>query len=314
MASSVSISARRGGGRARRRHRSAARAAGCAPERDQHLDAPQEVEGGPACGAVDGVGVTVADVPMRVEGRRARPAAGRRAARARPGGAARRSPGRPAAAAPWRAAGRPGLPGRRRAAAADRRAGGEGVEHAALVGVTSASTWGSAEDAPAPRTRPRPPGKRGTTSRAAGTSDIASSAPRPARGRAAPSSAAADSGVDTPGRAAGPPRRAGRALVGVGDDERLHHGEGERVEVVAGPVHRRPDARAGGEHGQVRGRRHGQVGRSRSSAASVSSSWARSQSTSGVDISSTVVCAPMRHRRITVPLPPPVLRHWIPSG
>ena len=33
-----------------------------------------------------------------------------------------------------------------------------------------------------------------------------------------------------------------------------------RVEVVTGAVHRRPHARTGGEHGQVRGRWHGQVG------------------------------------------------------
>src|SRR6185312_1349230 len=101
-------------------------------ERDQRLDAPQEVEGGPACGAVDGVGVAVADVQRWwVEGEGAeRPVAAEREPdlagqldgllvdpQQQPLG--EQSGDRPARV--------------RRAAASDGRARGEGVEHAALV-------------------------------------------------------------------------------------------------------------------------------------------------------------------------------------
>ena len=61
-------------------------------------------------------------------------------------------------------------------------------------------------------------------------------------------------------RAAGPPRRAGRA---PGRRRRRRAPPARRGSGCRGrrsPVHRGPHARPGGEHGQVRGRRHGQVG------------------------------------------------------
>ena len=53
--------------------------------------------------------------------------------------------------------------------------------------------------------------------------------------------------------------RGDRRGVRVRDDERVEDVQGDRVEVVARPVHRRADAGPRGQHGQVGGRGHGEV-------------------------------------------------------
>ena len=147
-------------------------------------------------------------------------------------------------------------------------------------GSTSASSSGRADDAATPAAgRPRPPGKRETTSRTAGTS-ARSRMPRHAARllgeitagvpHERPGAQGRQRGVETP-RGAGWDRAAchlvdrHRHVVGGRHDERLHDVQGDRVEVVARPVHRRADAGARGQHGQVRGGGTARSGRSRSS-------------------------------------------------
>ena len=205
-----------------------------APERDERLDAAQEVERGPARGPVDGVGAAVADVQRRRVERRASRAAGRRAARARPGGAARRSPGRRAAAAPWRAAGRPGRSGR----AARLRPIGGPAARASSTRRSSASTRRA--PAAAPTTRPPPPpgarGRRGSAGRRRARPGRARYGPLAGRvrprvphqgagaegGQRGVEGVGGHVGAEQPGHLGA---RDGR-LVGVGDDERLQRRRG----------------------------------------------------------------------------------------
>ena len=225
-------------------------------------------------------------------------------------------------------------------------------------GSTSASSCGSADDPASPAAgRPRPPGNRGTTSRAAGTSEISDvHAPhrgptrRRRRARALPSTGPPssrgsveagpgrpalrldlpDEGAGAQGgqgarrgrrracraRAAGPPLRAGRARwsasattrasrvasVGVSRSSQARCTDARTPARVASTVRS-----AGG--GTVRS------GRSRTSAASVASSWARNQSTSGVDIRSTVVSAAPAAWKRRIPWPsPPARVVWTPPG
>ena len=88
----------------------------------------------------------------------------------------------------------------------------------------------------------------------------------PGRPRPTPARALAARRAPSRGRQeAGPARtaygrRPGRpARCPVRDDERVEDVQGDRVEVVARPVHRRPDAGPRGQHGQVGGRGHGEV-------------------------------------------------------
>ncbi len=52
----------------------------------------------------------------------------------------------------------------------------------------------------------------------------------------------------------------GRLAVRPGDDQRLQHGERDRVQLFAGPLHRRPDAGPGRQDREVGRRGHGEVG------------------------------------------------------
>ena len=281
-------------------HAEAARAEqrrrGGAPERDQGLDAAQEVERGAAGGAVDG---------RRRRGR-GRPAAAGRAASAPSG----RSPRR--ASPTWRgsstvswstrsrrplASSRPTGPlGSARAAAPDRRACGERVEHAPLVRVDGGEQL---------RQRGRARDARGRAAQAAGEprDDVARGRDqRPERARllGLPDERAGAQGgqgaVETSAGMSGPSSRATSAR-GTGawsaSATTSASSDGERG-VSRSSQARCTDARTPARVAStVRSAGGGTArsGRSRSRAASVSSSWARSQSTSGVDIRSTVVSA-----------------------
>ena len=155
-------------------------------------------------------------------------------------------------------------------AAPDRRPGRQRLEHPPLVRVDageqlrkggrrgdprrgSAEAAGEAGDDVADRRDERDPGPLGAgrvgvdrVPRQRARSQRGERSVEDGRGRSGPSSRRTSS------------RATGRG-VRVRDDERLDDVEGDRVEVVARPVHRGADAGPGGQHGQVGGRGHGEV-------------------------------------------------------
>jgi len=149
---------------------------------------------------------------------------------------------------------------RGRPGSADRRAGGQRLQHAPRLGVDRVDQLGHVD----------PVQHGGVPAQAAG--EARHRLPRGRRHRdgtvVAPHHAAGAQDVD--GRLGPSHRHAvaqqpghpfdghGRA-VGVRDHQCFQHDQGERVQVLAGPHDRRPDAGPGGQHRAVGRRRDGQI-------------------------------------------------------